>query len=84
MKRIEYDPPKSGGVRCRHCSGEIVAVARILHVVEIAGLADYDWRHANGERGCPPIVTTAEPYDAWYASRLMERAGAEPWNEEQG
>lgn len=76
VSRINYDPPVDGGVICTHCGGPLVAVAELRHGgYFIDGCRDYDWRHAgNLDRQCPPVYRSAQPYDGWKATALIEAA----------
>lgn len=73
MSRTPFDPPIDPDMNCRNCGDPIVATARVHETgaFSIGGLRSYDWTHAHGDTTCRP-KTTADPYNDWDATRLVE------------
>ena len=61
-------------VLCRHCSGELEAVAEFHRSIAMKGIRSFQWRHV--KTGIEKCVRTfeAEPYDGWEATRKIEAA----------
>lgn len=72
------DPPLRGvpdeRVICRHCSGELMAVAEFHGSVSMAGLRWFQWRHVTTGKGTCAVTYDGEPYDEWEATRRIEKA----------
>lgn len=73
MTRIVYDPPIDARVGCRNCGDNLLCVARVIDGLQIRGLNQYEWIHDHGSAKCRP-TTTAQPFDGWQATGLVEAA----------
>jgi hypothetical protein len=71
VRRYPIDPPVEAG-SCRWCGKTLVAIAQRYHGVSIKGVNDYEYAHEDGTTECV-IKRTPGPYDAWAATRIVER-----------
>lgn len=70
----KFKEPLRGDVACRHCGGEIEAIAETHMSFSIQGIRAFSWQHVKTGIGRCVVAYEAEPYDGWEATRKIETA----------
>jgi hypothetical protein len=72
---VKFEQPLRGDVSCRHCGGEIEAIAETHSgFAAIVGIRSFTWRHVKTGSGVCTQSFEADPYDGWEATRRIETA----------